>query len=79
MGCVGGRHRAVPLAIVNIPQSRSHDDGIQPHTAYEFDRIGGDADFFRITKRLRNRLRGARDAGDLGADERAICAALAAA
>jgi len=34
--------------------------------------IGGDAGFFRITKRLHNRLHGARDAGELGADERAI-------
>jgi trehalose synthase len=34
--------------------------------------IGGDADFFRITKRLHNRLHGALDADELGARERAI-------
>ena len=34
--------------------------------------IGGDADFFRVTKRLHNRLHGAAgDGGPLGADERA--------
>ena len=43
---------------------------------------GGDADFFRITKRLHNRLHGADDGGELGEQERAVyerhCAAHAA-
>ena len=34
--------------------------------------IGGDPDFFRITKRLHNRLHGADDGGPLGAPERAV-------
>jgi trehalose synthase len=34
--------------------------------------IGADADFFRITKRLHNRLHGASGAGELGAPERAL-------
>ena len=34
--------------------------------------IGGDADFFRITKRLHNRLHGADDGGELGERERAV-------
>ena len=34
--------------------------------------IGGDADFFRITKRLHNRLHGAGDGGGLGERERAV-------
>ena len=43
--------------------------------------IGGDAEFFRITKRLHNRLHGADDPGRLGEHERAVyerrCAAQA--
>ena len=43
--------------------------------------IGGDAEFFRITKRLHNRLHGADDRGRLGEHERAVyerrCAAQA--
>ena len=34
--------------------------------------VGGDADFFRITKRLHNRLLGADDGGELGERERAV-------
>ena len=34
--------------------------------------IGGDDDFFRVTKRLHNRLHGADDGGELGERERAI-------
>jgi trehalose synthase len=34
--------------------------------------VGGDADFFRITKRLHNRLHGADDGGPLGAAEQAV-------
>jgi trehalose synthase len=41
--------------------------------------IGGEPDFFRVTKRLHNRLHGAPgDGGPLGADERAIFEATAA-
>ena len=34
--------------------------------------IGGDAEFFRITKRFHNRLHGADDGGQLGERERAV-------
>ncbi len=39
--------------------------------------IGGDADFFRITKRLHNRLHGADVGGALGERERAVTSVIA--